>query len=98
MREEEPLKHRLVRKFRKNKINNFVQLESQVEIELLESKGANSAEQIEQISYTTGFQTQRQQQHSVPNNPPQKTHKYKTLMDVPYLVVHEEAQSRRDRT
>ena len=47
MREEEALKHKLLRKFRENRIKNFVQLESQVEAELLEYKGVSTTEPIE---------------------------------------------------
>ena len=96
MREEEPLKHKLIRKFRKNKINNFIQLDKQIDIELLETKGASSAVPLEQISYTTGFQTQRQQQQQQPSNPSyepnkptnprqKKQHKYKNLTQIPNL-------------
>ena len=65
MREEEALKHRLLRKFGESRIKNFDQLESQVETEPLEYKGVSSIQPIEQISYTTGdfrpAQTRQQQ-------------------------------------
>ena len=62
MREEEALKHRLLRKFRENQIKNFVQLKSQVEAELLEYKEVSTSEPTEQINYTSGFQTTPPQQ------------------------------------
>ena len=92
MREEEPLKHKLIRKFRKNKINNFIQLDKQIDIELLETKGASGAVALEQICYTSGFQSQRPQQNQQPSNPPYEPKqpanpapKYKKLQDIPNL-------------
>ena len=85
MREEEALKHRLLRKFRDNEIENFVHLKKHITTELLETKGATS-EPIEQVNFTSGFQqpTSSQQQQSTTDRKNNR-HRYINLYKVPHL-------------
>ena len=86
MRDEEAVKHRLLEKLEYGKIGNFKQLRRHVGSEIVNHKGVSSSEPIEQISYTSAFQsTTRQQQRNSTNDHSRNIHKFRNLDKVPHL-------------